>query len=569
MIYSFTSGIGLLDGKMGISILLYHYARYVDDKKIEAYVKHLFNEVEAGLTVTTPLGFASGISGIAWGIHHLIEQGFIQVDDIDEALSDLDDALWNDTDKWKVDDHSVFDIGWYMQARMKTTGMQKEWQKKTLDWLDRIYHLFDVDHADSEVFFPVLYCCYCFHSVEELKPSVEALYDRISLIFKHPFLDEQNDPALTNFTSFLNAEWQNKCSLQEINAYFLHRFFMGEGGDIPLSYQNEIYEIVSEKKRIDEMLNPQNIGLGKYVGGLALALLQLLDETNNSQNNKTFAHSFSWVNSKKHSVSQQKPETVRYSGFGFEVHLTEHCNLNCKGCSHFSPLAKKEFMNIEVFTKDMVRMSQLLGNNDVRRIRLLGGEPLLHPQVNDFMKVASEHFPDIRRELVTNGLLLSNMSDSFWETCRTTGTIIIISRYPISIDFAGLERKSYAKGVKIIIDSNEPAKEFRKDIYDIAGLQNEQLSHSRCTLAGHCCQLNNGRFYPCTISAYFHHFNRYFNLGISLSDDNYIDIYKARSKEEFYQLIAAPVPNCKYCNLEAQEFGLKWEYSKKNMNEWT
>lgn len=24
----------------------------------------------------------------------------------------------------------------------------------------------------------------------------------------------------------------------------------------------------------------------------------------------------------------------------FEVHVTEHCNLNCRQCAHFSPLAK-------------------------------------------------------------------------------------------------------------------------------------------------------------------------------------------------------------------------------------
>lgn len=25
-----------------------------------------------------------------------------------------------------------------------------------------------------------------------------------------------------------------------------------------------------------------------------------------------------------------------------EIHIVEHCNLHCKGCTHFSPLAQKE-----------------------------------------------------------------------------------------------------------------------------------------------------------------------------------------------------------------------------------
>jgi len=148
-------------------------------------------------------------------------------------------------------------------------------------------------------------------------------------------------------------------------------------------------------------------------------------------------------------------------------------------------------------------------------------------------------------------------------------TLINISRYPISLDFASIEKYAQSKGVKHIVSPEQIPKSFRKDIYDFAGLQDKQQSHSICTLFGFCCQLNNGRFYPCSISAYFHHFNRYFNLDISMPDGNYIDIYKTKSTKEFYQLITTPIPCCGYCNKKAQKFGVKWEYSKKQINEWS
>jgi len=253
----------------------------------------------------------------------------------------------------------------------------------------------------------------------------------------------------------------------------------------------------------------------------------------------------------------------------FEVHLTEHCNLNCKGCSHFSPLADKEFMEIDVFEKDIARMAQLFGENNIWRINLLGGEPLLHPQVNDFMKIAAKYFPNQRSQLTTNGLLLPTMSKSFWETCRETRTLIHISRYPVRVAFSALERKAQAEGVDLIIYPRKTAKIFRKDIYDLTGGQDAQQSHSVCELFGYCCQLNRGKFYPCSISAYFHHFNRFFDLGIPLSSDNYIDIYKIQSKEEFVKLITAPVPCCKYCNMNARKWGVKWERSRRKLEEWT
>ena len=265
---------------------------------------------------------------------------------------------------------------------------------------------------------------------------------------------------------------------------------------------------------------------------------------------------------------QNKLEAIRTSGFRFEIHLTEHCNLNCKGCSHFSPLADEEFLEIGAFEKDMARMAQLFDRNDIQMITLLGGEPLLHPQVNDFMRIVVKYFPYMPLQLVTNGLLLLNKSKSFWETCRATGTFIRVSHYPISLDFSAFKEKAMIEGVNLFIEPEEAPKNFHKDVYDLSGLADDQLSHAACEIFGSCCQLNNGKFFPCNNAANFHHLNRFFNLGISESAENYIDIYKAQSKDEFIKLITSPIPCCKYCNMNAQELEIKWGRSKRSLDEW-
>ena len=35
-----------------------------------------------------------------------------------------------------------------------------------------------------------------------------------------------------------------------------------------------------------------------------------------------------------------------------EYHIVDHCNLNCAGCSHFSPLAEHWFVDPEAFERD-------------------------------------------------------------------------------------------------------------------------------------------------------------------------------------------------------------------------
>ena len=43
----------------------------------------------------------------------------------------------------------------------------------------------------------------------------------------------------------------------------------------------------------------------------------------------------------------------------FEVHIVEHCNLNCKQCEHFSPLAEKSYLPVERYERDCRRLSEL------------------------------------------------------------------------------------------------------------------------------------------------------------------------------------------------------------------
>ena len=117
----------------------------------------------------------------------------------------------------------------------------------------------------------------------------------------------------------------------------------------------------------------------------------------------------------------------------FQVHLTFHCNLKCKGCSHFSSLAEKRHLDIKIFEKDLQRLSRL-GKKHIRKIDLLGGEPLLHPEINVLMKIARKYFPKTQIVLLTNGILLPAMPNDFWKTCKKNKIIVIISYYPIEID---------------------------------------------------------------------------------------------------------------------------------------
>ena len=46
--------------------------------------------------------------------------------------------------------------------------------------------------------------------------------------------------------------------------------------------------------------------------------------------------------------------------FNFEIHLNDHCNLNCKSCFHFVPLANPDsYYPLDEFERDIKRLCSL------------------------------------------------------------------------------------------------------------------------------------------------------------------------------------------------------------------
>lgn len=90
------NAIGLLDGKMGIALILAHYARCSRKKKIEHAADFLVENVMNQLTTTVSIDFANGLSGIGWGIEYLIQNNYMKgcgadiLQDLDERIMQVD-----------------------------------------------------------------------------------------------------------------------------------------------------------------------------------------------------------------------------------------------------------------------------------------------------------------------------------------------------------------------------------------------------------------------------------------------------------------------------------------------
>ncbi|MEO1615487.1 MAG: radical SAM protein [Planctomycetota bacterium] len=87
-----------------------------------------------------------------------------------------------------------------------------------------------------------------------------------------------------------------------------------------------------------------------------------------------------------------------------EYHVAHGCNLSCQQCSHYSNhhLAGK-LPTVEAADAEYSHWSSRL---KPKRFALLGGEPLLNPQIAEHIQLARQHWPDSELMLVTNGFFL-------------------------------------------------------------------------------------------------------------------------------------------------------------------
>jgi MoaA/NifB/PqqE/SkfB family radical SAM enzyme len=249
----------------------------------------------------------------------------------------------------------------------------------------------------------------------------------------------------------------------------------------------------------------------------------------------------------------------------FEVHLADHCNLNCKGCDHFSPLADKKYLELSVFERDCKRIFELTKGH-IESLGLLGGEPLLHTDIRSFFTVSRKYFKKCKITVTTNGTLLLKQDEDFWISCSENNISIQISLYPLALDIEEIKRKGNKYNVNISIP--EAPKTMWKFPFDIEGNQDKEDSFKKCFRSNVCIFLDEGKLYTCPMIPNIKHFNKYFDKNLEICEKDYIDIYRARNISEILSFLHKPVPFCRYCKINNAEYGLAWDRSRKEITEW-
>ena len=228
-----------------------------------------------------------------------------------------------------------------------------------------------------------------------------------------------------------------------------------------------------------------------------------------------------------------------------ETHITQSCNLNCKGCSHFSSLAKPKHKDLEEFRKEFQRLSEIM---DIDIIRLMGGEPLLNHAFMEYARIARGYFPGSNISIVTNGILLDRVNT---EQLKEYNIGVTVSDYHIGQSWERMEDRSQMLNISL----------------DLAGGHDREEMYRRCdTFRWKCAYLKDGRMYTCATCGEIGTFWEYFHIKPWFEDQG-IDIFK-HTAAEIEDHVYSSCELCEYCNVDKRTYS-PFEISKKDIREWT
>ena len=262
--------------------------------------------------------------------------------------------------------------------------------------------------------------------------------------------------------------------------------------------------------------------------------------------------------------------TIRY----LDIHVADHCNLRCAGCLHFAPLAEERFLDLEEYDRELEMLAAIRGfKGYFNCICLMGGEPLLHPQVAEVVRITRSRLGNESIMLSTNGLLLKRMTDAFWETLVECDVALNISPYPISVDYHGLVELARAKGVSASFSADRTGIDggkghFLKLALDPEGGQDPAASFAACPFGGINLQLARCALWPCQVAAHHGALERRFGYHMQGCAEDSLPLESIDSVDQIESFRRAVHPFCRHCANDELTI-VEWKSSVCDPGEWT
>ena len=178
-----------------------------------------------------------------------------------------------------------------------------------------------------------------------------------------------------------------------------------------------------------------------------------------------------------------------------EYAIVGHCNLQCAGCDHYSGHYEKDYISLEEIKEDVLALSKVMTCDTVR---ILGGEPLLHPQLTEILQCVKASGLANSTILITNGLLMHRAKPETLDLID----ILRISKYPsirIKVSLEDIEKLANKHDFQI---DNRTINRFclthLKNPIEDRRLVKKIYTSCKTTHVWSCHTIHKGYYYKCS-----------------------------------------------------------------------
>ncbi len=185
---------------------------------------------------------------------------------------------------------------------------------------------------------------------------------------------------------------------------------------------------------------------------------------------------------------------------GIELNVALHCNLSCRACTHLSPAFKRCVTEPADVARDLAALATAYRPAFVK---LLGGEPLLHPDLPAVIDAVRDSGITDWVLVCTNGLLLDRAGDDFWSRVDDVEVSAYPGREPSPEVLERAAEKAKAHDVRLQVYHHS---HFREAYAEIGTTDRRLVAQVfRTCKSAHvwrCHTVHEGHFYRCPQSAF-------------------------------------------------------------------
>ena len=217
------------------------------------------------------------------------------------------------------------------------------------------------------------------------------------------------------------------------------------------------------------------------------------------------------------------------------------CNLNCTNCSLNCGRRPAYSINLQDFKNQISKISKFI---NLGTISLIGGEPLLHPNLKEMCIYLKEYIPFETLNIVSYGILTNSFSDLDFEFFKKYNVTFTISIYPKKEYINIIKKFEYnCKKYNIICNIHGIRPCFGLYDYNQKGTNNKETSFYLCEKSEvpHTFVIYQNHLYNCCLMPSFKESN------ININDSNYLNINNINNANEIFEFANHPYEGCQYC----------------------